>query len=899
MTAPATQQAGEQTWHPSSVLWLKDVDPVESRRNEVVLFRGRFRGMGTGRIRIFANTRYRLHVNGTRVAHGPARFFPGNPCYDEHDIASLLTDGDNLIAVAVSHYDENNFHSEPLPAGLAVEVGKSVDWRVKRSSAFASDTPKLSFALQPAEYVDMRDLDHDYTQHDFDDAAWEAPVAADVCLYQCLAPRPIGRLDESIRHPVGTPSFFAAEEPRNETRFNAMISTDDVEQHVRRGQVFVEAWLHSPRAQETSMTSWWGRFFLNGEPIKPAAKDEPHRRQRFDVKLEAGWNRLTIAEQAMGGAWEFRIGFPEEAGVKIASKADDASFGRVSAIAPVFTDAKQAIVDYAGKGTPGPTREFRLQTPSHHAADDRAALRFRPLDAGTLDEAKSQVQDGERLAIRYDFGGEFLGRTWLEFTASAGTTLDLSFTERLLDNGVTEVHSRFLVDMVQRAVAKAGHQTWHALHPLGGRWIELLVGGDIDAFELHDFHLTEAVYDASQASTLECDDDRLKAVWDLCPPTVRYCMEDGFLDCPWRERGIYAGDLLVEMHAAVATCGDTTLARRSIELFLEAQGESGLVPGGAFGLPPGRHPDYTAIVPITMHEYWKLTGDLAFADKHADRLIRLLDGLLALPRHESGVIDGGDSTYIDIARTTRKGPTCAFNGFCVGALDRGARLLDMLGRDDAIRFADEAAGLAGKCDSAFWSGDGFHDLPHDPTSPVTVHGNTAAVLYGIATDEQAVHALDRVADLLSRNFEHSDAIDAERGDHHVASYFSYYAIQALSESGRDRVCLDFIKSAWGRMVDAGAWTTWEYFSDKGGVSRCHAWSCAPAYWISTRLLGVTRETARPDRIRVRPNPCGLKRARGIVAHPRGPIHVAWTHDGDDLRLDVDVPDGVTLSTATP
>ena len=54
------------------------------------------------------------------------------------------------------------------------------------------------------------------------------------------------------------------------------------------------------------------------------------------------------------------------------------------------------------------------------------------------------------LSLLIDFGGEVLGRPVLEFAAAAGTIIDLGYTERLLDDGVADLHNRYKVDMMER-----------------------------------------------------------------------------------------------------------------------------------------------------------------------------------------------------------------------------------------------------------------------------------------------------------------------------------------------------------------------------------------------------------------------------------------------------------------
>jgi hypothetical protein len=70
-------------------------------------------------------------------------------------------------------------------------------------------------------------------------------------------------------------------------------------------------------------------------------------------------------------------------------------------------------------------------------------------------------------------------------------------------------------------------------------------------------------------------------------------------------------------------------------------------------------------------------------------------------------------------------------------------------------------------------------------------------------------------------------------------YHNY--IDALIKVGEKQKALDKLNEYWGGMADAGADTFWELFnpdnpleSPYGGTivnSYCHAWSCAPAYFL--------------------------------------------------------------------
>ena len=83
-------------------------------------------------------------------------------------------------------------------------------------------------------------------------------------------------------------------------------------------------------------------------------------------------------------------------------------------------------------------------------------------------------------------------------------------------------------------------------------------------------------------------------------------------------------------------------------------------------------------------------------------------------------------------------------------------------------------------------------------------------------------------------------------------------------------------------------------------SLCHGWSAAPAYFLSTKVLGVTAAAPGYSRVRIAPQPWTLRWARGAVPTPRGPVSVAW-EVGEDGKLQIEyhVPDGCEVEVVLP
>src|ERR1700728_1075831 len=104
-------------------------DASGTGRNRFALFRLTFlldAPPAAGSLHLFADTRYRLAVNGTILGHGPARFKLNAPEFDTHDILPHLRPGRNVIAVIVNSYGTTSFHSDKS-TGALIAWGETTD----------------------------------------------------------------------------------------------------------------------------------------------------------------------------------------------------------------------------------------------------------------------------------------------------------------------------------------------------------------------------------------------------------------------------------------------------------------------------------------------------------------------------------------------------------------------------------------------------------------------------------------------------------------------------------------------------------------------------------------------------------------------------------------------------
>jgi len=218
-----------------------------------------------------------------------------------------------------------------------------------------------------------------------------------------------------------------------------------------------------------------------------------------------------------------------------------------------------------------------------------------------------------------------LGRVWtgyprLILRGSPGTVVDLSYGE-CLDKGCVNPtkHGVHYVDRIVLGEEPLEHRiTW----PKCCRYIQVDVRGG--RIELAPPVLGRSSYPVERKGSFACSDPALDQAWEISAHTVQLCMEDSYMDTPWRERGSWLGDDVLKMLTNYAVFGDCALARR----FLLHHARGQLPTGQMAGKYPGYHislvSTWTLIFPVSVKEYIRYSGDHAFAAQMLPTIERLI-----------------------------------------------------------------------------------------------------------------------------------------------------------------------------------------------------------------------------------------------------------------------------------
>lgn len=202
-----------------SMIWLASAPPG---RQAYVAFRKTFELQKIPQeaaLRIFADTRYMLWINGKYIENGPCRFDPKRPEYDVHDVRSCLRKGQNAIVVIVHHYAIGSFgkwyqqcarmmdHRPGLTAeltmmlftGKVISVRTDESWRANRHTRYLPSPG--SYSTVP-DNINARIDEGDWTAVDFDDTDWERATNVDGKEWGRFCKRSIPLLRKTVYEPL-------------------------------------------------------------------------------------------------------------------------------------------------------------------------------------------------------------------------------------------------------------------------------------------------------------------------------------------------------------------------------------------------------------------------------------------------------------------------------------------------------------------------------------------------------------------------------------------------------------------------------------------------------------------------------------------------------------------------
>lgn len=431
------------------------------------------------------------------------------------------------------------------------------------------------------------------------------------------------------------------------------------------------------------------------------------------------------------------------------------------------------------------------------------------------------------------------------------------------------------------------------------RFIGITVETGEEELVVEHFTYRETGYPLEVKTQVETSDDSLKAIWDISERTLRRCMHETYMDCPFYEQLQYVMDARAEALYTYAISADDRLARKCMDDFRASQREDGLINACAPSSEENVIPGFAIYYILMVHDHMMYFGDKELVMRH----FPAIENILNFFKHhlaENGMLGqiGGPLfqhkywSFIDwttqwndtfgMPSVGLEGPVTMESLLYLLGLQKAAGLADYLGM---VSPAEEYRGLAdsikeaiqtnciGKVDSVMLLQDG------PGMGEYSVHCQVFAILTGLVTAEQGKKMLQ----LTVGNPAYAQCSVA----------MGHYLFQALKICGWYEKTQD-MWDLWRRMIRNHLTTCVENDTDER--SDCHAWGSAILYELPANSLGVNPIAPGFEAVSIKPETGYFDFCMGDVITPHGTIHVEWEKlKNGQFRLDYWVPSGIRVA----
>lgn len=440
-----------------------------------------------------------------------------------------------------------------------------------------------------------------------------------------------------------------------------------------------------------------------------------------------------------------------------------------------------------------------------------------------------------------DLGGETVGFPALELISGTKQTVTVAWGEHLEDGCVRkQIGTR---NFYYTYRTETGHNVFtNYMLRLGCRYLEVFAEEPINLIYCG---VLPQVYliDEKPCRISDATDRR---IYDICVNTLRACMMEHYVDCPWREQALYAFDSRNQM-----LCGyyafenkNASYARANLSLIGQDRREGGLLSicapsGGTMAIP-----SFSLYYVIAVCEYVRHTGDTTLATELIEKLQSVLKAFLA--NAENGLIrcfegkgfwnfyDWSEYLSGKSGENETFAPDLMINCLFVMALDAYAQLCGYAKVENS--YTGLANSMRENIRGAFKTEKGVYRMRAD-LEAYTELGNAMAIVSGVADGDEAIALCDK---LVLREFLPSSL---------SMKVWTYDALMQTDAQKYKPYIIGEIRKSYGVMLAAGSDTVWETLDGASAFhnagSLCHGWSAVPIYIYHRLGIAFRDEEQKP------------------------------------------------------
>lgn len=418
------------------------------------------------------------------------------------------------------------------------------------------------------------------------------------------------------------------------------------------------------------------------------------------------------------------------------------------------------------------------------------------------------------------------------------------------------------------------------------RFIRLEIVTGRDRLRIRDFYYEETGYPLDIKTHVETSDSSLQAVWDISARTLRRCMHETYMDCPFYEQLQYVMDSRAQILFTYQVSMDDRLARKCMDDFKRAQRYDGLLCSAYPNTRPNVIPGFSIFYVWMLHDHMMYFGDKELIRFHMPAVEQVL-AYFYRSRAEEGYVGKTGGFYrqakfwsfidwvprwkVGVPNAAKQGAVTMESLLYLIGLEKAAGLAVFLGREEQAREYRKTAGEVRESVRRFCVDEEGQIMDGPGFAEYSQHCQVFGVLSGV----------------LDKDTGRKNLLETLRNREQYAQCtvsMALYLFRALEITGlyeETRECWNI----WRRMVDNHMTTVAE--SDEYPRSECHAWGALALYELPGVVLGIGPAAPGFEKIRVHPVPGYLDWARGEGITPKGKVYVEWEKK-DQKELSVTV-----------
>lgn len=459
-------------------------------------------------------------------------------------------------------------------------------------------------------------------------------------------------------------------------------------------------------------------------------------------------------------------------------------------------------------------------------AEIDCALHKRPIKKHILNKPEKGVIAKTATGYLVDFGGEIVGLPVISFTSKKEQSIIVSYGE-LLENGRVKrlIGDR---DFSFDYFAKAGKNEYtNYMFRCALRYFEIECDEPLD---IDYIGIIPQCYPAT-VSDFEPEDALDKKIYEICINTLKLCMMEHYVDCPWREQCMYAFDSRNQMLSGYYAFSDSNFdyARANLLLMGKDSRDDNLL---SICFPSASDltiPSFSLYYILAVKEYLDYSGDLTLAEEVFPKFEKILN--VFLENTENGLVckfEGENrwnfydwSPYAMIRRgQAKKEPDFLLNAIVIIGLTSYAAICERLGRVNPYK--DTTSALIKRVRDEYYNPENGLFFIHDKSEEPTELANSLAVFSGIATGDIA----EKICEKLSSKSLLPCSLSMKP--------FKYDALLMVNKEKYKDAVLREIRDTYKVMLKAGSTTVWETIEGatafENAGSLCHGWSAIPVYY---------------------------------------------------------------------